>query len=741
MRFLFILLLYFALSSNILIAEDIDTKKLYLPKFYAQNPYNYLISYHSAGENTSSCNAKIKPFFGIKTKKEFVESPTKAASDGLTAVINGDISLAKSCGDYLLQNSRIKKNALLFPFKFDFIPYMPYKLKSGWISAIAQGLSLGLFTHLYIKTGESRYLKIAEKIFNSYKIPIERGGFTRFYPDSVFFEEYPAEEFIGVFNGAAVAALALWDYYVVTQNKDALLLFNQFIKWLEQNAHRYEKIDEKYNIPITYYSLAIKRAELLFRFYGEGIFLINEISYWAYENDQKRLLYKLKLGSEKDDNPENNIYLFANEQYSNWSAPRADGRFINIKKGIYNHSPFYIAHNSKYEKFEIRIRLKQMSDKPVMLQIYDGKEYINIGEIKGEINKITNASFILNRELIERGEGNIQTTPIVEPKYLDDNYILISLLSEISRSEILKNYSQRWRYSADLVDAEWFNRFPAEIIDSPIKIFESKKICKYGTEDISLLSYDNYYYLFYNCKIEPDENRISLAGGRDIFDLKDMGWVLNNNFLNSNKIKMVTNPVVMADSSFNLLFFKANEMLYSLITDNIWKWNTIKDISPFKYQKFSILNNKGQTKIYAIESEHKNKIILADLFTFEKKEIIKEPVYKAFSDINVFLYDSFKLLLTRAELPNRVDSYLYIACKEDSFIDSIKKPIMIEKSFIKTDYTVRRDYFVFTNGDKTYLLFNGYKTDSDVSTGIYIAQIKNDILKDIIKDTCTNINN
>ncbi|MGB9599080.1 MAG: D-glucuronyl C5-epimerase family protein [Myxococcota bacterium] len=730
------MLLDFALFSNILIAEDIDKQKLYLSKFYAQNPYNYLISYYSEKEKASSCNAEIKPFFGIKTKKEFVESPTKAAADGLTAVINGDISLAKSCADYLIKNNYTKGDAILFPFKFDFIPYMPYRLKSPWISAISQGLSLGLFTYLYLYTNDSKYLKIANRIFNSYKIPIEEGGFTRFYSDSVFFEQYPAKDFIGVFNGSAVAALALWDYYVITKKEDVLLLFKKYIKWLEENVHKYEKLDEKYKIPITYYSLAIKRPELLFRFYGDGLVFIKEIKYYGIKDNNKKLVYTLKIGSRGDDNPENNIYLFANQEYSNWSPPHKGGRYINQKRGIYNHSPFYINLSSDYSEYEIGIQYIRISYGDVSLQLYDGKEYFDIAPIKGELNKLEADNFTISKEMVDRGRGNIKNEPIIEYKYLDDNYILLTYLAEISKSEILKKYSLRWRDSTDLVDAEWYNQFPPEMLYYPKKILEINNLCRKGIEDISLIKNDNTYYLLYNCKIEPNENRLSLASGRDIYNLKDNGWLLANNFINENDIGSASNPYLLENKGLFSIFFISNDMIYSLITDNIWKWNTINEVYQSPTGKFTIFKNGEGFQIYSIGGKDKNKIILTEFSNFIEKAIVEEPSYKSFTDLNIFMFNEYRMLLVRVKLPARIDSYLYTDCKGDLFVNALSKPFMIEKPFIKTPYTKKRDYFVFTEGDKIYLLFTGYNLDNEFPDGIYISEIKRNILEEIIKKSC-----
>ncbi|MCX7959822.1 MAG: D-glucuronyl C5-epimerase family protein, partial [Deltaproteobacteria bacterium] len=337
-----------------------DAEEMFaLPLFYRdENPYNYLITPKEKKQNVDECDAYMKPIFGVMTDKKYVYSPTKAAVNGLIAILGGNKEISVRCSELLQSRSKKTGDAMFFPFEFDYVPYMPINLRKGWVSAISQGLSLGLFTHLYSKTGEVKYLKTTKKVFQSYRLPVEKGGFVRNYADSAFFEEYPAKEFTGVFNGGAVAALALWDYYVITKDKEAKELFFKYVKWLEENISRYEKLDKDTGVLLSYYSLVVKRPDVLFRFFGEGQALIKNISFACIKDESVTKKFSLRLGIKRDDDPEEYIYIWSDIDYTNWSERLESGRIINKNSGMYNHSPFYTYLDSECEEAELEISFK-----------------------------------------------------------------------------------------------------------------------------------------------------------------------------------------------------------------------------------------------------------------------------------------------------------------------------------------------------------------------------------------------
>lgn len=745
--FSYITIIIFTFFSSVSISDENNTN-FALPKFYAGgNPYSYLKSPSKEilSKETSKikCDGFIKPFFGIRTKKEYVFSPTKAATNGLVAILNDKHQEAIFCGESLLRIGEYIGDALVFPFDFDYVPYMPINLRAPWISGIAQGLALGLFSHLYYKTNDKKYLHIANSIFKSYKIPIEKGGFVRYYEDSVLFEEYPTKEFNGVFNGSAVATLALWDYYLISKNEEALSLFRKYIKWLENNIYKYEKVDKKTGVVLSYYSLVVRRAEVLFRFFGDAEAQIEGIAIYGKDKNGKIHKYSLRLGSIRDDDPEEMIYIWADKEYTNWSKRENNGRIINKNKGIYNHSPFYAYLDPDLSELEIEVEYKKFSEKDLELQIYDGREYHLIDNLKGKSNKKDTQRFKVEKKLIDIIVSNLQKEPIVEYKYLDDNYLLLNILSKISDSNVLKTYSTRWKDSVDFVNSEYFNQYPAEFLEKSEMIFDLSTKCSNSINGLSLVNYNDMYYLFYNCEVEKNENRISLLAGKDLRNLKDFGWIFSNNFINDNNINrakaqfIAFNEIDNHQPNFSLFFINDNNLFMSN-TGDLWKWNNIFKMAELSTDSFiiSYRQDSGPNIIY-IDSSSPNKINLIKLGKTDKPfNLIEEKNYKKFTDISSVDLENINLILARIMLPNRADYNLYIECEEGKFYPFPNNPVIIEKDFINNSDIIKRNHILYSENGFYYIIYTGYYPAKSNPSGIYISKINKNLLKKYISNAC-----
>ncbi len=737
------LIILFISFSPVLFGEE-NYESFALPKFYAGgNPYSYLKSpSKKLLSKEIKCDGFIKPFFGIRTSKEYVFSPTKAATEGLVAVLNKNMETARYCANSLLQRAKFKNNYLIFPFEFDYVPYMPVNLRKGWISGISQGLSLGLFAHLYIKTKDKKYIKLAEKIFNSYRIPIEKGGFVRYYKDSVFFEEYPTKDFNGVFNGSAVAALALWDYYQISKNEEVLNLFRKYIKWLENNISKYEKVDDKTGVVFSYYNLVIRRPEILFRFSGDAEALIEEIGLYGRDEKGESHKYILKLGSKSDDDPEENIYIWADKEYTNWSERTNNGRIINKKKGIYNHSPFYAYLNQGLTELKIEVKYKKLSEKDLQLQIYDGKEYHLLGYLNGKSDKRDIQRFKIGRKLTDVIVSNLPKEPVVEYKYLDDNYLLLKILANISGSAVLLNYAVRWKESVNFVNSEFYNYYPPEITEKSEKIYNLGKECKFGVYGNSLIKYDGVYYLFYNCGIEEGESRISLLSGKSISNLKNAGWIFNEDIIKNNKLNKINFSIVNIDNLtdktlFNLFFIKDSSLLFSSTYD-IWRWENLTKLTDIETDSIVPLSSdQNNFSFLYIDSGNRNKIKLrSNKSGIKPVEIITEKPYNRFTDIAYGNFEGKNVIVARLNLPNRNDINLYIECKKERFSGGKINPIIIEKDFLDKEDTIMRNLSIYSEEGDYYLIYTGYSPKNDSPSGIYNATINKNLLRKLIKEEC-----
>jgi len=292
----------------------------------------------------SEVNPYVEPQMGWKTGGNPVINPTKVASEGLVKVLRGDIVNAQKCASWLVDNSTEIDGALFFPFKFDFAPYWPYFLKAPWNSGLTQGLALGLFSFLYKETGQEEYKSFADKIFKSYEVPIEDGGFTRFEKKGPFFEEYPTEVPTRVLNGAAVAMLALHDYALITGNKNAMDMFKKSVNRLEELLPQYEVKDSGTGMITSSYSLAPVRPEILGRFVGGGNILVSEMKLIGLKGDSEEVISSVHVGDTSDDNVINDFYIWPDKKAMNWGDPviieGIHGREVNGRKGEYGHAPF-----------------------------------------------------------------------------------------------------------------------------------------------------------------------------------------------------------------------------------------------------------------------------------------------------------------------------------------------------------------------------------------------------------------
>jgi hypothetical protein len=716
--------------------------ELKLIKFYSSNPYSKILLspekkiLKESDKNT--CDGLIESQFGFRTDKKIVFSPTKVAADGVDALFANNIFRADECLKTLRNGSFLRGDSIFFPFNFDFVPYMPYNLRAPWVSAISQGISLGLASYLYYFTKEEEYKKLSDKVFNSYKIDIKNGGFTRYYEDSVLFEEYPADEEIAVFNGAAVAALALWDYYVITQNKEALELFNKYIKWLEKNIQRYETTDPEYGVILTYYSLANKRPDLLLRFYGDGIYLIKKIE--LFKN--KDLVDTLTVGTPNDDLPAKNIYLMADSHYTNWSKRSKKGRVINQNRGEYNHSPFFI-YIPDTEDISIRITYTKLDkeDKKVFVQGYDGGEYHNFGELNGErgIEKISTYEIPSRFIKIWKSHANLYG-PQVEPKYLDDNYLLLKLLVEASNSQVLSSYLRRWEDSVYFTPGEWYNHYPKRLLHNNTKILSNPGICKNGIANPALIKTGDIYYLFYDCIIDKQNIRTSLATGKDIDSLKDNGWILNNNIVDSKNLYLAENPyIIMGESNnYNLfLFGRDQKTLFKFFSSTLWNWELSSDpsisLKDSTISDYFIINDKTEHHLYYIDTQSPNIINELNIDKNDRRSVLNGKKFMRFNSIAGDKIDGAQFFLIRTKLPARTDTLLAVRCKEDESMILYSEPLMIENINQDSGNPVKNDYFIFKDNNSHYLL---YTSPDNQSTSIFISKIDMKEIQTKIQEIC-----
>jgi len=192
--------------------------------------------------------------------------------------------------NWLLENYESGPNdSIVWTYKFN---SSFYNLKMPWISGMAQGEALSVLLRAFQLTENSDYLSLADKIWNIFSVPVTSGGIRSTYPNGdVLIEEYPTQPCSCVLNGFIFALFGVYDYYKVTQKEQVFLLFNQCLKSLKNNLHKY---DSSY---WSYYDLW-RPYRLTSRFYHRlHITLLNVLFQLTNENhffrtSQRWLKYK-----------------------------------------------------------------------------------------------------------------------------------------------------------------------------------------------------------------------------------------------------------------------------------------------------------------------------------------------------------------------------------------------------------------------------------------------------------------
>lgn len=145
-----------------------------------------------------------------------------------------------ACIEWLTSNStKLNDSSIIFYVNFD---WPSFSMKKPWRSAMSQGRAMQAFLKAYEFTGDSAYLGYARKSMNTLYTAVKDGGVTYFNSSGYWYEEY-ADDSVPesrVLNGMIVVLQALSDYYKVTNDPEALLLFNKGVNAVKSTLHLYD---------------------------------------------------------------------------------------------------------------------------------------------------------------------------------------------------------------------------------------------------------------------------------------------------------------------------------------------------------------------------------------------------------------------------------------------------------------------------------------------------------------------
>lgn len=132
-------------------------------------------------------------------------------------------------GSVLLSMRVEREGAYWFPYRFPWT-YETRTLASPWYSAMAQGEVLSLFVRLYEATGDEKWSSAAERTWQSFLQPY--AGASKPWAMLAIDGHLYAEEYAGsqppllVLNGQIFAAFGVWDYWKLTGDPQAGLVFD-----------------------------------------------------------------------------------------------------------------------------------------------------------------------------------------------------------------------------------------------------------------------------------------------------------------------------------------------------------------------------------------------------------------------------------------------------------------------------------------------------------------------------------
>jgi len=210
----------FLLTSTVFAAETIpDDKGVIMVKYpsHQHSVYNPLIlageglNYYTNYNNTGN----------IKSKEYFINTA------------NWLVNNAKhNEGGYSLW-----ANEFTWPWYNELTP--PY------YSAYTQAMGIDVLARAYALTNNQTYLDEANKAFLALLINYDYGGVTTIEDnngDLLFFHELakPGFQKTYILNGQTGALLHIWEYYKITHNPAAKLVFDKGINYLKQNLWKYD---------------------------------------------------------------------------------------------------------------------------------------------------------------------------------------------------------------------------------------------------------------------------------------------------------------------------------------------------------------------------------------------------------------------------------------------------------------------------------------------------------------------
>jgi len=171
--------------------------------------------------------------------------------------LKNEIIKFNNCVDWISDNSTLEDTVRYLNYNYDWL----YGMQKPWKSAMAQGLSIKVFTQAYELSKDTIFLFFISEFINSFYVPVDSGGVTYFINDTTWwYEEYSHVNGDNpmILNGMLFCLDNLYYNFEKTGNKHSLDLFKKGINALENKLNIYDTgnlsyYDNQKNMANEYY--------------------------------------------------------------------------------------------------------------------------------------------------------------------------------------------------------------------------------------------------------------------------------------------------------------------------------------------------------------------------------------------------------------------------------------------------------------------------------------------------------
>jgi heparosan-N-sulfate-glucuronate 5-epimerase len=261
-----------------------------------------LIDYYSFDFLTTSITVIAEPIpdddgvimYNYPEIEDSVYNPLILSSWGLEYYTKYENSGDKESKEYfintanwLVDNAKYKEGGKYSIWEYDFTWPWYDGVTPPYYSGYAQAIGIVVLARAYDLTNNEMYLDEANKAFQAFLVDYNDGGVMTIEDDnsnSIFIHELvkPGFQKTYILNGHTGSLLHIWQYYELTTNPQAKLIFDKGINYLKYNLYKYDNgswslydqtlIDKLPNLSSdVYHKIHIDHLNALYDITGEQI--------------------------------------------------------------------------------------------------------------------------------------------------------------------------------------------------------------------------------------------------------------------------------------------------------------------------------------------------------------------------------------------------------------------------------------------------------------------------------------